>query len=301
MRIFFGSTGVGVFFGIVASLVYKYFDFTEHSSLMFMEVVMAAVFPYMAWLLAEAQSLSGIVAILFCGIVMAHYAQNNMSPKGAKFATKFFKAMATLAESFVFVYLGVSLASASSFAVAGTWPFVFVTLVVVLISRACNVFPLCFLANLWRKPSRKIPNTHIVAIWFSGLRGAIAFALASRTLDPRTNFRSDAAKVVFSTTNVVILFTVLVLGGWSTTVMTKLGVLTSSSEAHQPLEEPLSPEPEQDPRSPESGVSSISPASVAAPPEMGKVARMLRFDRHWIKPLLTRAKRPESAKHFPIG
>ena len=45
-----------------------------------------------------------------------------------------------------------------------------------LAARAAHIFPLSFLANLGRR--RKIPFKMQVVIWFSGLRGAIAFALA---------------------------------------------------------------------------------------------------------------------------
>jgi NhaP-type Na+/H+ or K+/H+ antiporter len=53
----------------------------------------------------------GIVAILFCGVVMAHYTYHNLSPQAQKFSTKLFKVMASLSEMFVFAYLGLALFS----------------------------------------------------------------------------------------------------------------------------------------------------------------------------------------------
>lgn len=44
------------------------------------EVLVVILFPYIAWMLAEAAHLSGIVSILFCGIVMAHYTTHNLHP-----------------------------------------------------------------------------------------------------------------------------------------------------------------------------------------------------------------------------
>ena len=44
-----------------------------------------------------------------------------------------------------------------------------------LIGRACNIFPLSYLANFGRK--QVIPLNMQVVMWFAGLRGAIAFAL----------------------------------------------------------------------------------------------------------------------------
>ncbi len=54
---------------------------------------------------------AGIVAILFCGVVMAHYTYHNLSPQAQKFSTKLFKVMASLSEMFVFAYLGLALFS----------------------------------------------------------------------------------------------------------------------------------------------------------------------------------------------
>ncbi|MBE7181080.1 MAG: cation:proton antiporter, partial [Terriglobus roseus] len=51
----------------------------------------------------------GIVALLFCGICMKHYAYHNMSRR-TQLTTKFvFQVMAQLTENFIFIYLGLSL------------------------------------------------------------------------------------------------------------------------------------------------------------------------------------------------
>ena len=65
--------------------------------------------PYCAYATAEALSLSGIVAILFCGIVMAHYTEPNLSAESQREAARRWKVLATLAETFVFVYVGVAM------------------------------------------------------------------------------------------------------------------------------------------------------------------------------------------------
>jgi NhaP-type Na+/H+ or K+/H+ antiporter len=46
----------------------------------------------------------------------------------------------------------------------------------VLVARACNVFPILFLNNA--VSAVKVPLAHQFVVWFSGFRGALAFALA---------------------------------------------------------------------------------------------------------------------------
>ena len=75
-----------------------------------------------------------------------------------------------------------------------------------LLARGANIFPLAALANLFR--SVKIaPNMQWI-MWFSGLRGAVAFALALN-LKGSTPF----SQLITTTTLFIVLFTVVVLGG----------------------------------------------------------------------------------------
>jgi len=48
------------------------------------------------------------------------------------------------------------------------WDFIFASLFVLLISRACNIFPLSFLTNLFARPGNKIPRNHQIMMWWSG-------------------------------------------------------------------------------------------------------------------------------------
>ncbi len=52
------------------------------------------------------------------------------------------------------------------------------SLVALAISRALNIFPCTYLINMLRTPETRIPPRHTFMLWFSGLRGAMAFALS---------------------------------------------------------------------------------------------------------------------------
>lgn len=73
---FVASAGIGVVFALMSALLLKFIDLRKHPSL---EFGLMLVFTYCPYVLAEGIELSGIMAILFCGIVMSHYTHFNLS------------------------------------------------------------------------------------------------------------------------------------------------------------------------------------------------------------------------------
>lgn len=75
-----------------------------------------------------------------------------------------------------------------------------------LVGRACNIFPLATLLNYFRE--HKITKKMQFIMWFSGLRGAIAFALSlNLQVDDETRH------IIVTSTLILVLFTTLFLGG----------------------------------------------------------------------------------------
>jgi sodium/hydrogen exchanger 8 len=62
-------------------------------------------------------------------------------------------------------------------------------------------------------------------MWFSGLRGAVAFALGVSFLEEPL-FSEEIKAAIFGTTVMVILFTVLILGGLTPLMLKKLAILS---------------------------------------------------------------------------
>ena len=206
--IFIGSMLVGTFFAVVVTVFFKFMGGGLLESHTHIEAGLVMIAPYCAYTTAEALSLSGIVAILFCGIVMAHYTLPNLSADSQRNTQIIFKVLATLAETFVFIYMGVAMFLESQ--AWATIPFAVVAIVACFSGRALNVFPVTRQINKMRKPSRRIPKEHIWALWVAGLRGAIAFALASKSI---SDLGEESGRVIRTATLMIILFTVLTVGG----------------------------------------------------------------------------------------
>lgn len=58
-------------------------------------------------------STTGIVSLLFCGITLKHYAYHNMSHRTQRTSRYMFGMLAQLSENFIFIYLGLSLFTAT--------------------------------------------------------------------------------------------------------------------------------------------------------------------------------------------
>ncbi|BFF96113.1 sodium/hydrogen exchanger 8 [Drosophila madeirensis] len=198
---FFASAGIGVIFALISALLLKHIDLRKHPSL---EFAMMLMFTYAPYVLAEGIHLSGIMAILFCGIVMSHYTHFNLSTVTQITMQQTMRTLAFIAETCVFAYLGLAI---FSFKHQVELSFVIWAIVLCLIGRACNIFPLAFLVNKFRE--HKINNKMQFIMWFSGLRGAISYALSLHL-----NLDSEEKRhVIITTTLIIVLFTTLVLGG----------------------------------------------------------------------------------------
>lgn len=198
---FFASAGIGVVFALISALLLKHIDLRKHPSL---EFGLMLVFTYAPYVLAEGIHLSGIMAILFCGIVMSHYTHFNLSTVTQITMQQTMRTLSFIAETCVFAYLGLAIFSFNHrFEIA----LVIWALLLCLFGRACNIFPLAWLANTFRE--HKITKKMQVIMWFSGLRGAISYALSLHL-----EFSSEETqRVMITTTLIIVLFTTLVFGG----------------------------------------------------------------------------------------
>ena len=74
----FGSLGIGILFGLIASYFLKRMRFLAVSAVK--ETLLIFCFGYIAYATGELVHMSGIIALLTAGVVMAHYGWYNLSP-----------------------------------------------------------------------------------------------------------------------------------------------------------------------------------------------------------------------------
>ncbi|EDQ88748.1 uncharacterized protein MONBRDRAFT_32693 [Monosiga brevicollis MX1] len=197
-----GSALIGVLAGFLCALVTKHLDLFQLPAV---EFAFVCIFAYLPYLLAEGWDLSGIMAILFAGITTAHYAHGNLSPTTKVTVKQAFRTTALLAETAVFLYIGMAL---FSFRLDIRVDIVCYSLLLCLLGRAANIFSLSMSVNVFA--NAQISSKHQFIMWFSGLRGAIAFALALHL--PLELFDVEVKNVFVSTTLMVVLCTIVLFG-----------------------------------------------------------------------------------------
>eukprot|EP00049_Salpingoeca_infusionum_P026298 m.24870 g.24870 ORF g.24870 m.24870 type:complete len:621 (-) comp8649_c0_seq1:223-2085(-) len=212
--VFLGSFAAGTLFGMISSLLFKFSNIKKYPLL---ECTIFFLLSYASFLLGEAFGLSGIVAILFCGIAQAHYTYPCLSKTGARRTKELFELFNFLAENFIFSYVGLSVFTYK----CHNWDASFISwsTFAILISRAIFIFPLSWLANCVKgKSSKPITKKFQFMLWWSGLRGAIAFALAMR------NTSTPAHQAILSATLVIVIVTVMFFGGTTSMVINCLNL-----------------------------------------------------------------------------
>lgn len=102
--VFFFSLVVGVSMGCATSIMTK---FTRVRDFPLLESALFVLMSYSTFLMAEVFELTGVVAVLFCGICQAHYTFNNLSDESRTRTKQLFELLNFLAENFIFSYIGM--------------------------------------------------------------------------------------------------------------------------------------------------------------------------------------------------
>ncbi|XP_068596246.1 sodium/hydrogen exchanger 6a [Brachionichthys hirsutus] len=206
LGVFSGSFALGMATGAVTALVTK---FTKLRDFQLLETALFFLMSWSTFLLAEACGFTGVVAVLFCGITQAHYTFNNLSADSRDRTKQLFELLNFLAENFIFSYMGLTLFTFQNHVFNPM--FIVGAFLAVFLGRAANIYPLSFLVNLGRR--NKITSNFQHMMMFAGLRGAMTFALSIR------DTATYARQMMFSTTLLVVFFTVWVCGGGTTQML----------------------------------------------------------------------------------
>ncbi|XP_077153012.1 sodium/hydrogen exchanger 7 isoform X2 [Ranitomeya variabilis] len=271
--IFSGSFAMGVCTGVATALVTK---FTKLHCFPLLETALFFLLSWSTFLLAEACGFTGVVAVLFCGITQAHYTYNNLSPESRNRTKQLFEVLHFLAENFIFSYMGLALFTFQKHVFSPV--FIVGAFIAVFVGRAAHVYPLSFFLNLGRR--HKISWNFQHMLMFSGLRGAMAFALSIR------DTATYAHQMMFSTTLLIVFFTVWVIGGGTTPMLSWLNIRVG-------VDPDQDPPPTNDSFQVLQADGGISNGVSRTKQESAWIFRLwYSFDHNYLKPMLTHSGPP---------
>jgi monovalent cation:H+ antiporter, CPA1 family len=199
-----GGLAVGLLVGLGAVLLAG----TSNDHLV--ETALTAVAAFGSFLVAARVGASGVLATVTAGIILGNLgvqdARQGFGPgltaHGRTFVLDFWEFAAFLANSVVFLLIGSAMATID-FAREG-WRALALAVLFALAGRAVAVYPVCF---AFARSRWAIPLNQQHLLWWGGLRGALALALAL-SLPAQIPQRDDILIVAFA----VVAFSVIVQG-----------------------------------------------------------------------------------------
>ena len=185
------------------------------------ETAITAVTAYGSFLAAERLGASGVLATVTAGLLLGNLGVLAEEPRkgfsltaqGREFVLAFWEFAAFLANSFVFLLIGQALAHIG---LGLDWRLL-VAVALALAGRALAVYPIAalFAGSRW---GISLAQQHF--LWWGGLRGALALALAL-TLPADAPYRNETLTAAFA----VVAFSVLVQGLTASAALKRLGLM----------------------------------------------------------------------------
>ena len=166
------------------------------------EITFTTIAAYGSFLLADHFGFSGVLATIAAGLVMSNFTRiGGISTRGKEAVHDFWEYAAFIANSFVFLLIGMHEAHQNLIAI---WLPAVVAIALVTLGRAVAIYPCCL---LFARSSLRVTARHQHVLFWGGLRGALALALAL-SLSPDVPLRESIIAISFA----VVAFSVFVQG-----------------------------------------------------------------------------------------
>jgi CPA1 family monovalent cation:H+ antiporter len=177
------------------------------------EITFTPVAAWGSFLLADHFGLSGVLATITAGLIIGNFKTlNAISDRGKEAVQAFWEYAAFVANSLVFLLIGMHEANQNFVAV---WLPATIAIALVTLGRAVAIYPCCL---MFSRSSLRVTWKHQHILWWGGLRGALALALALG-LPAEVPQRETIITISFA----VVAFSVFVQGLTMTPFLRRMG------------------------------------------------------------------------------
>lgn len=185
------------------------------------EITISVVVAYLTYIVAEEiLHVSGVVAVVTLALLLASVGKTRISPEIEGFLHHFWEMMAYIANTLIFLLVGIIIALRVNFWAPEAWGALGLLFIGILVIRAFSVF--LFMPLLTRVGLGITTQKATVLIW-GGLRGAVALALALVVAQDRRVPIELGDQILFLTAGIVVL-TLLINGSSMPFVLKLLGL-----------------------------------------------------------------------------
>lgn len=177
------------------------------------EITFTTVAAYGSFLLADHFNFSGVLATITAGLMMSNVTWiDAISPRGKEAVQTFWEYAAFVSNSFIFLLIGMHEVHQNFIAI---WLPAVVAIALVTLGRAVAIYPSCL---LFARSSLRVPARQQHILFWGGLRGALALALALG-LSAQVPLRETIIAISFA----VVAFSVFVQSLTISPLLRKMG------------------------------------------------------------------------------
>lgn len=213
---------LGTALGVTVGLAMSYLTSKVNDHLI--EVALTAIAAYGSNVAAMQLHASGVIAVVVCGMMVGNVgAKHGMSPTTREAVFSFWEFAAFMANSFVFILIGLEIRLSELWADAGLIVAFFVIMILV---RSVIVFGV---HNLVRREDLRLKKPWLPVITWSGVRGSLSMVMAMMLVASESEGETTR-KLILNLVFGVVLLSILLQGTTIEWLMKRVGLIVETPE-----------------------------------------------------------------------
>ena len=222
LRNFLQEVFLGTAVGVAVGLALSYLTSKVNDHLI--EVALTAIAAYGSNVMAMQLHASGVIAVVVCGMMVGNVgAKHGMSPTTREAVFSFWEFAAFMANSFVFILIGLEIRLSELWADAGLIVAFFVIMILV---RSVTVFGV---HSLVRREDLKLKKAWLPVITWSGVRGSLSMVMAMMLVASESEGETTR-KLILNLVFGVVLLSILLQGTTIEWLMKRVGLIVETRE-----------------------------------------------------------------------
>ena len=220
--VFLREVFLGTALGVAVGLAMSYLTSKVNDHLI--EVALTAIAAYGSNVAAMQLHASGVIAVVVCGMMVGNVgAKHGMSPTTREAVFSFWEFAAFMANSFVFILIGLEIRLSELWADAGLIVAFFVIMILV---RSVTVFGV---HNLVRREDLRLKKPWLPVITWSGVRGSLSMVMAMMLVASESEGETTR-KLILNLVFGVVLLSILLQGTTIEWLMKRVGLIVETRE-----------------------------------------------------------------------